>query len=120
MEDLNVTRPGYGPLQFALRNALSEVAAGYDLTLIDCPPSVQLCSWAALVAADGVVVPLQAEDYGTQGLVAIRRSIARVRRGHPELKLIGYLIAMFNKRWGSTSATRRTCARSTATTSSRR
>jgi chromosome partitioning protein len=102
MEDLNVTRPWEtGPLQFALRDALAEVAGGFDLALIDCPPNVQLCSWAALVAADGVVVPLQAEDYGAQGLVAIRRSLARVRaEANPELQLIGYLIAMFNKSLG--------------------
>jgi chromosome partitioning protein len=102
MEDLNVTRPWEtGPLQFALRDALTEVAASYDLTLIDCPPNVQLCSWAALVAADGVVVPLQAEDYGAQGLVAIRRSITRARHeANPSLQLIGYLIAMFNKTLG--------------------
>ena len=102
MEDLNVTRPWEtGALQFALRDALNEVAAGYDLALIDCPPSVQLASWSALVAADGVVVPLQAEDYGAQGLVAIRRSIARVKaEANPELKLVGYLISMFNKSLG--------------------
>jgi chromosome partitioning protein len=102
MEDLNVTRPwDTGPLQFALRDALAEVAGGYDLALLDCPPNVQLCSWAAMAAADGVVVPLQAEDYGAQGLVAIRRSLGRVRgEANPELRLIGYLIAMFNKTLG--------------------
>jgi chromosome partitioning protein len=102
MEDLNVTRPWEtGPLQFALRDALGEIAAGYDLTLIDCPPNVQLCSWAALAAADGTVVPLQAEDYGAQGLVAIRRSLGRVRgEANPALQLIGYLITMFNKTLG--------------------
>src|SRR5262249_55948637 len=89
MEDLNVTRPWEtGPLQFALRDALGEVAEGFDLALIDCPPNVQLCSWAALVAADGAVVPLQAEDYGAQGLVAIRRSLGRVKaEANPDLRL---------------------------------
>jgi chromosome partitioning protein len=102
MEDLNVTRPSEtGPLQFALRDALAEVAGGYELALIDCPPSVQLASWSGLVAADGVVVPLQAEDYGAQGLVAIRKSIARVKaEANPDLKLIGYLISMFNRTLG--------------------
>ena len=67
MEDLNVTRPSEtGPLQYALRDALAEVSEAFDLVLIDCPPNVQLCSWAALVAADGIVVPLQAEDYGAR------------------------------------------------------
>jgi chromosome partitioning protein len=102
MEDLNVTRPAEtGALQFALRDALADVAGDFDLVLVDCPPNVQLCSWAALVAAGGAVVPLQAEDYGAQGLVAIRRSLARVRaETNPELALIGYLITMFNKSIG--------------------
>jgi chromosome partitioning protein len=102
MEDLNVTRPWEtGPVQFTLRDALGEVADRFDLALIDCPPNVQLCSWAALVASDGVIVPLQAEDYGAQGLVAVQRSLARVRaEANPGLALIGYLITMFNKSIG--------------------
>ncbi len=102
LEDLNVTRPATtGPLQYALRDALADVGDRFDLVFIDCPPNVQLCSWAALVAADGVVVPLQAEDYGAQGLVAIRRSIRQVQtEANPSLVLIGYLITMFNKAIG--------------------
>jgi chromosome partitioning protein len=102
MEDLNVTRPAEtGPLQFVLRDALSEVSAGFDFALIDCPPNVNLCSWAALVSADAVVVPLQAEDYGAQGVVAVRRSIKRVQAGpNPGLVMLGYLITMFDKRLG--------------------
>lgn len=90
-----------GALQTVLRDALSEVEADYDLCLIDCPPSVQLCSWSALVAADAVVVPLQAEDYGAQGVVGIQRSIRRVQAGpNPSLVLLGLLITMFNKSLG--------------------
>jgi chromosome partitioning protein len=102
MEDLNVTKPWEtGSLQFTLRDALIDVADGFDLALVDCPPNVQLCSWSALVAAGGAVVPLQAEDYGAQGLVAIRRSLARVHaEANPDLKLVGYLITMFNKTLG--------------------
>jgi chromosome partitioning protein len=102
MEDLNVTKPWEtGPLQFALRDALVNVASDFDVALVDCPPNVQLCSWTALVAAGGAVVPLQAEDYGAQGLVAIRRSLSRVRsEANPDLKLVGYLITMFNKTLG--------------------
>jgi chromosome partitioning protein len=102
MEDLNVTRPaGTGALQYALRDAVAEAGGPFDLVLIDCPPNVQLCSWAALVAADGVVVPLQAEDYGAQGLVAVRRSILQVQaETNPDLVLLGYLVTMFNKSLG--------------------
>ena len=53
-----------GMRQFVLRDAITEASDGFDLVLIDCPPHIQLWAWSALVAAQGVVVPLQAEDYG--------------------------------------------------------
>jgi chromosome partitioning protein len=87
-----------GLRQFALRDALAEASAGQDVVLIDCPPHIQLWAWSALVAAQGVVVPLVGEDYGAQGLKAIRRSIARVQaEANSGLTLIGYLVTMFNK-----------------------
>ena len=57
----------------ALRDALAELAGGYDVILIDCPPNLHLCSWAAMAAASHVVVPLQPEDFGVQGLAPVRR-----------------------------------------------
>jgi chromosome partitioning protein len=87
-----------GLRQFVLRDALADATGGFDLTLIDCPPHIHLWAWSALVAADGVVVPLQAEDYGAQGLKSIRRTIAHVQaEANPQLSLIGYLVTMFNK-----------------------
>jgi chromosome partitioning protein len=78
---------------------LDEVRADFDLVLIDCPPNLQLCSWAALVASDHLVVPLQAEDYGAQGLGPVQRSVQAVHAGpNPRLNLLGYLITMFDKR----------------------
>ena len=53
----------------------------FDLALVDCPPHIYLCAWSAMVAADGIVVPLQAEDYGAQGVAAIQGSIDHVRAG---------------------------------------
>jgi chromosome partitioning protein len=87
-----------GMRQYVLRDALAELGGSFDLTLIDCPPHVQLWAWSAMVAAQGVVVPLQAEDYGAQGLKAIRRTIDHVRaEANPGLALVGYLVTMFNK-----------------------
>jgi chromosome partitioning protein len=87
-----------GVRQYALRDALAEAAAGYELVLIDCAPHVAFWSWSALVAADGVVVPLQCEDYGAQGIKAIRRTIAKVRaEANARLALVGLLVTMFNK-----------------------
>ncbi len=85
--------------QFTLRDALSEVAADYDLALLDCPPHVMLCAWSALVAADGVVVPAQLEDFGVQGVSAIMDTIDNARElANPGLRLLGVLPTMFDRR----------------------
>jgi len=98
-ECFNVPNPwSTGLRQYVLRDAIAEAGDGFDLVLIDCPLHIQLWAWSALVAAQGVLVPLQAEDYGAQGLKAIRRSIARVRtEANAHLALVGYLVTMFNK-----------------------
>jgi chromosome partitioning protein len=101
-EQYNVPSPWEtGLRQYALRDALAEAATDSDIVLIDCPPHIQFWAWSALVAADGVVVPLQAEDHGALGMKAIRRVIARVQdEANPNLALVGYLITMFNKSLG--------------------
>ena len=82
-----------------LRSFLGAVRGEYDLILIDCPPNLQLCSWAALVASDAIVVPLQAEDFGSQGLIPVQDAIAAVREGpNPRLRLAGFLLTMFDRR----------------------
>jgi chromosome partitioning protein len=87
--------------QFLLRDALAEVRGDFDSILIDCPPHAYLSAWSALVAADGVVVPLQAEDYGAQGIASILETVDHVRAGaNPRLRLLGYLVTMFNKSLG--------------------
>jgi chromosome partitioning protein len=97
----NVPRPQTAPVseQTCLRSFLAEVADRYDLVLIDCPPNLHLCSWAALVASTHLVVPLQAEDYGAQGLGPVQEALDLVVAGpNPKLALLGFLITMFNAR----------------------
>jgi chromosome partitioning protein len=94
----NLPDPEHDPRQLVLRDLVEEVRDRYDVVLIDCPPNLCLCSWSALVAGDGVVVPLQAEDYGAQGIAAIQRAVARAHReANPRLTLLGYLITMYNQ-----------------------
>lgn len=86
-------------LQNCLRVFLDDVRDRYDIVMIDCPPNLHLCSWAALVASDHLIVPLQPEDYGAQGIVDVQESVARVASGsNPSLNLLGYLITMINPR----------------------
>jgi chromosome partitioning protein len=85
--------------QHGLRSFLDPIRGRYDLVLIDCPPNLCLCSWAALVASGHLVVPLQAEDYGAQGIMDVQDSLALVTAGpNPGLGLLGYLITMFSPR----------------------
>lgn len=99
MDRFNALEPWTtGESQYILRDALGEVAGDYDLALVDCPPHIYLCAWSAMVAAQGIVVPLQAEDYGAQGVAAIQDSIDHVRAGaNPRLVVLGFLLTMFNK-----------------------
>jgi chromosome partitioning protein len=99
MDKFNALEPWTtGDSQYILRDALREVADEFDLTLIDCPPHIYLCAWSAMVAAHGIVVPLQAEDYGAQGVAAIQGSIDHVRAGaNPRLAVLGFLLTMYHK-----------------------
>ena len=86
-------------LQVSLVEALEELRTQYELIMVDCPPTLQMASWAALAASDGLIVPVQPEDYGSQGLVAVRRSIDLVRETiNPRLRIVGLLITMYNGR----------------------
>jgi chromosome partitioning protein len=87
------------PLQMALRDFLADIRGRYDMVMIDCPPNLHLASWASLVASDALIVPLQPEDFGAQGIADVQDSIDRVLVGpNPDLKLLGFLITMTNSR----------------------
>jgi chromosome partitioning protein len=102
LERHNVPEPeAAGEYQRVLRTFVREVAPAFDVILIDCPPNLHLCSWNALLAADWVMVPLQAEDYGAQGITHVQRAIdAALAKYNPTLRLLGYLVSMFQKRLG--------------------
>ena len=106
LDEYNIPRPQEtGEIQTTLRQFLQEARATYDIALIDCPPNLSLCSWTALIAANSVVVPVQAEDYGAQGIVYIQRAFdAALAYHNPRLRLAGYLVTMFNKTLGIHSA----------------
>jgi chromosome partitioning protein len=86
-------------LQLGVREVVDAVRDRYDLILIDCPPNLHLCSWAALVASDFVVVPLSPEDYASQGIVDVQESVALVAElANPGLAILGYLLTMVQPR----------------------
>lgn len=87
--------------EFRLREAINACTMDLDYILIDCPPSLNLLTLNALVAADAVLVPLQAEFYALEGLSHLVKTIERVKRAfNPTLDLQGVVLTMVDKRNG--------------------
>ena len=85
--------------EFVLANLLQSVAEQYDFILIDCPPSLSMLTVNALVAADGVIVPIQCEYYALEGLSALMNTIARVADTvNPDITIEGLLRTMYDPR----------------------
>jgi chromosome partitioning protein len=85
--------------EFLLSRAIRSRVRDYDEVLIDCPPSLNLLTINALVAADSVMVPLQCEFYALEGLTQLMRTIERVQRAlNPRLELQGVVLTMYDQR----------------------
>lgn len=85
--------------EYRLREALRPIMADYDYILIDCPPALGFLTINAFVAADSVLVPLQAEFYALEGLSHLMRTIERVRRAfNPDLEIQGVVLTMYDRR----------------------
>lgn len=82
-----------------LRDALSEALAGYDLVMIDCPPSLGLLTINGLTAADEVIVPVQTEYFALEGLAQLVKNIGMVQRSlNPSLELTKLVLTMYDAR----------------------
>ena len=82
-----------------VRDVLSQIRAAdvFDYILLDCPPSLGIIMTASLAAADGILVPMQAEYYALEGLTVMNGLIARLKAGvNPALELNGILMTMVN------------------------
>lgn len=82
-----------------LRSALEEVSANYDYIIIDCPPSLSMLTINAMVAAHGVLIPMQCEYYALEGLSALMQTIEKIKSGlNPTLEIEGILRTMYDPR----------------------
>ena len=82
-----------------LRSALAEVTANYDYIIIDCPPSLSMLTINAMVAAQGVLIPMQCEYYALEGLSALMQTIEKIKSNlNPELEIEGILRTMYDPR----------------------
>ena len=85
--------------EFRLSRALEEVRSDYDTIILDCPPSLGHLTVDALVAADGVVVPLQCEYFALEGISALVSTVQRIQSStNPRLSIAGILLTMYDER----------------------
>ena len=82
-----------------LRSALETIQDIYDFILIDCPPSLNMLTVNALVAANSVMIPMQCEYYALEGLTGLLETIEKIRKHlNPNLKIEGLLRTMYDPR----------------------
>ena len=85
--------------EFRLREALEAVRNQFRFIVLDCPPALDLLTLNALVAADGLLVPMQAEYFALEGITELMQTLDRVSQGfNPSLALEGVLLTMFDDR----------------------
>ncbi len=85
--------------EFILREALAPVRDEFDAVILDCPPSLDLLTVNALVAADRLIVPVQCEFYALEGLSRLMETVTAVRAHlNPGLRVSGMLMTMHDPR----------------------
>lgn len=82
-----------------LKLALSQISANYDFILLDCPPSLNMLTLNALVAANSLLIPMQCEYYALEGLSALLHTMDKVKQAfNPSLHIEGILQTMYDPR----------------------
>lgn len=85
-------------LHLSLVDAVEQLRGNYDYIVFDCPPRLSLASFAALCASDYVIIPMEAADWGAQGIMQVTAAIRYVQsRFNPRLRLLGYLVSRFKR-----------------------
>ncbi|MCX6743294.1 MAG: AAA family ATPase [Candidatus Parcubacteria bacterium] len=84
--------------EFKLEQALLPVRNDYDYILIDCPPSLGLLTVNSLVAAEKLLIPVQAEYYALEGLGQLINTINLIKNIKPGIEVLGAVLTMFDKR----------------------
>ena len=85
--------------EYRLRDALAPLRERFQFVVLDCPPALDLLTLNALVAADGVLIPMQAEYFALEGVSELLDTLERIRGAlNPTLELDGVVITMFDDR----------------------
>ena len=82
-----------------LKNALAQIPGRYDYIIIDCPPTLNMLTLNGLVAANGLIIPMQCEYYALEGLSALLDTVAQITASvNPQLVIEGIVRTMYDPR----------------------
>ena len=85
--------------EFRLRDALTSIRDQFDFVVLDCPPALDLLTLNSLVAADSVLIPMQAEYFALEGVSELLDTIERLRQSfNPGLEIEGVVLTMYDDR----------------------
>ncbi len=85
--------------EFRLRDAIERVRNRYQFIVLDCPPALDLLTLNALVAADSVIIPMQAEYFALEGISELLDTIERIKQTfNPGLSVEGVVLTMYDDR----------------------
>ena len=85
--------------ELRLRNALEQARRRFQFLVLDCPPALDLLTLNALVAADAVLIPMQAEYFALEGVSQLLDTIGRIRETmNPSLEVEGVVLTMYDER----------------------
>jgi chromosome partitioning protein len=109
--DLSAADAEFANDHFLLRDRLDELEGSqdgsdrpYDFCLVDCPPSLGTLVYVALTASDGMIVPIQADQFSIDGVGQLIRTARKVKRYNPDLDVLGLLLSNLDLRFGETKA----------------
>ena len=95
----NVELVGVEEREYRLRRAIAPLLSRFEFIVLDCPPALDLLTLNALVAADSVLVPMQAEYFALEGISELLDTVERVRQSfNPILAVEGVVLTMFDDR----------------------
>lgn len=96
---LNIELVDMDRREYKLYDSLLEVRNDYDYILIDCPPTLGLITLNGIVAADEILIPVQAEYYALEGLGQLLETVSLVKeRLRPEIDVLGAVLTMYDNR----------------------
>jgi chromosome partitioning protein len=95
----NIELVGAERREFRLRESLDGIRQRFHYVVLDCPPALDLLTLNALVAADSVLIPMQAEYFALEGVSELLDTVERIRQSfNPRLEVEGVLLTMYDER----------------------